>query len=67
MSVPPTALLPLRYKSADEFSEKFPVASVELKEQTYIDDQLIAAPDMPELREKTVQMDEILDHAGMSN
>ena len=55
------------HKSADEFSEKFPVASVELKEQTYINDQLIAAPNMPELREKTVQMDEILGHAGMSN
>ena len=55
------------HKSADEFSKKYPVASIELKEQTYIDDQLVAAPDMPRLHEKTVQMDEILDHAGMSN
>ena len=55
------------HKSADHFAEKYPVASAELKSQTYVDDELVAAEDDATLREKTSQMDEICDHANMPN
>ena len=32
------------YKSADRFAEVYPLESAEIKDQTYIDDELIAAP-----------------------
>ena len=54
-------------KSADSFSEIYPKESEEIKSQTYIDDQLIAAPTMEELCVKTTRMDEICEHAGMKN
>ena len=47
--------------------EIYPKESEEIKSQTYIDDQLIAAPTMEELRVKTTRMDEIWEHAGMKN
>ena len=47
------------YKSADLFADKYPDASVAIKEQTYIDDELPAAPTMEELQVKTDRMDEI--------
>ena len=55
------------HKSADTFAEVYPVESTELKEQTYIDDELIAARNMEEIRVKTSRMDEICEHAGMTN
>ena len=55
------------HKSADKFSEIYPVASKEVKEQTYVDDALIAARNKEEAIVKTRQFDEILDHADMPN
>ena len=55
------------HKSADVFSEIYPAESRELKEQTYIDDELVAAVDMEHAREKTSRLDEIGEHAGMPN
>ena len=55
------------HKSADCFANTYPIASAELKSQTYVDDELVAAPDDTTLREKTSQMDEICAHAAMPN
>ena len=55
------------HKSADKFSNIYPVESRELKEQTYIDDALIAAADMEEAKLKTARLDEICEHASMEN
>ena len=55
------------HKSADLFADKYPVESEEIKQQTYVDDELVAAPGMEELRLKTQRMDEICDHANMPN
>ena len=55
------------YKSADHFVPMYPVESKEIKLQTYIDDELIAARTMSELLIKTSRMDEICEHAGMKN
>ena len=55
------------HKSADLFADKYPLESEEIKQQTYVDDELIAAPDMVELRNKTKHMDEICEHANMPN
>ena len=55
------------YNSADKFSEIYPEESRELKNQTYIDDELAAAEDMEAALEKTRRFDEICDHAGMPN
>ena len=55
------------HKSADMFSEKYPEASQAIKEQTYIDDELVAAENNVKLHQKTDGMDEITAHAGMSN
>ena len=41
--------------------------SQELKDQTYVDDELVAAPYMEELIVKTQRMDEICQHANMPN
>ena len=55
------------HQSADLFAERYPIASQEIKDQTYVDDELTADTDMDTLREKTRQMDEITEHAGMPN
>ena len=55
------------HKSADAFSDIYPRESQELKEQTYIDDELISALDEKDARLKTQRMDEICKHAGMPN
>ena len=55
------------HKSADVFATVYPVASQDMKEQLYVDDELVADKSMVELKTKTQQMDEISDHAGMSN
>ena len=55
------------HKSADIFENDYPEASKAIKEQTYIDDELVAAENNNKLHQKTDQMDEITAHAGMSN
>ena len=55
------------HKSADEFASVYPIESREVKEQTYVDDELTAASDMTEARIKTSRWDEICNHAGMPN
>ena len=55
------------HQSADIFAKKYPVESAELKNQTYVDDELVAACDMETLKVKTQRMDEILNHADMPN
>ena len=55
------------HRSADAFAEKYPVESEEIKNQTYVDDQLIAASDMNAAQLKTQRMDEITAHANMPN
>ena len=55
------------HKSADEFKEIYPVEAAELKSQTYIDDELMAAEDKAKAVVKTSHVDEILSHAGMRN
>ncbi len=54
-------------KSADHFAEKYPVESEELKNQVYVDDELVAATDMTHAHNKTSRLDEICDYAGMPN
>ena len=55
------------HNSADEFASSYPVESQEVKDQTYVDDELTAAPNMHEARIKTSRWDEICAHAGMPN
>ena len=55
------------HKSADEFADIYPVESQEIKTQIYVDDELVAAEDFPQLHVKTERIDEITDHAGMHN
>ena len=55
------------YQSADAFAEKYPIESREMKEQTYVDDQLVADVDKDSMVQKTAHLDEILEHAGMPN
>ena len=55
------------HKSADEFEDVYPVESHEMKTQTYIDDQLVAADNKPNALVKTSRLDEIGAHAGMPN
>ena len=55
------------HKSADSFSENYPFESQYIKEQTYVDDELVAAPNMNELLTITSRLDEICDHASMHN
>ena len=45
----------------------YPAASRDIKEQTYVDDELVAAEDKEKLIIKTKQMDEISSHANMHN
>ena len=54
-------------KSAEEFAEKYPIESEEVKSQTYVDDQLGAATGKDEAVQKTQRWDEICDHASMPN
>ena len=54
-------------RSAELFAEKYPEESQELKDQTYVDDQLVAAPSKDLALQKTQRLDEITDHAGMPN
>jgi hypothetical protein len=53
--------------SADKFLSVYPEACQAIKEQTYIDDELVAAENREKLILKTKQMDEITEHAGMPN
>ena len=55
------------YKSADSFSEIYPEESLDMKEQTYVDDELVADEDEVSIRIKTKRLDEIGEHAGMPN
>ena len=55
------------HKSADAYAEIYPVESEEIKNQTYIDDALVAAPNHQAGIVKTSRLDEICDHAGMPN
>ena len=55
------------YKSADMFSDVYPVESQEIKDQSYVDDLLMAAEDTDRARIKTARIDEILEHASMPN
>ena len=55
------------HKSADSFAELYPLESKEIKDQTYIDDELVAAVDRKAVLLKTCRMDEIAEHAGMPN
>ena len=55
------------HRSADEFVEIYPEESQEMKDQTYVDDQLVAAKDNVHAVTKTNRLDEILAHAGMAN
>ena len=52
------------HASADEFASVYPIESREVKEQTYVDDELTAARDIHEARIKTSRWDEICEHAG---
>ena len=54
-------------KSADRFASSYPVESDDVKNQTYIDDTLIAAASDEEIREKATRIDEICADAGMEN
>ena len=53
--------------SADEFAERYPIESLEVKNQTYVDDGATAATDKETAVVKMGRWDEILDHAGMPN
>lgn len=53
------------HRSADHFAEKYLIESREMKEQTYIDDQLVAATYSETIGLKTERLDEIAEHAGM--
>ena len=55
------------HKSADIFSEKYPIESEELKKQTYVDDMLMADANKEQALLKTSRLDEIGKHAGMPN
>ena len=55
------------HKSADSFSEKYPYESQYIKDQTYVDDELIAASTMEDLVTMMSRLDEIKDHASMPN
>ena len=55
------------HKSADHFSDIYPYESQYIKDQTYIDDELVAANDSVELQTLLDRLDEICDHAGMHN
>ena len=55
------------HKSADLYENQYPEACQAIKEQTYIDDELVAAENEAALHQKTNQMDEITTHAGMKN
>ena len=55
------------HSSADKYQDVYPEACRDIKEQIYIDDELVAAENKVKLVEKTVQMDEITAHAGMRN
>ena len=53
------------HKSADNFASVYPVESVDVKSQTYVDDALVAAANNQEIHQKTDRIDEICDDAGM--
>ena len=53
--------------TADMFADIYPVESKEIKEQTYIDDELTAAPSKAEALIKTQRWDEIKAEASMPN
>ena len=60
----PTSAL---HKSADMYKDVYPEASRDIQQQTYVDDELVAAENEVSLHLKTQQMDEICAHAGMPN
>ena len=53
------------HQSADHFKDVYPEESEEIKNQTYVDDELVAATDKSHALVKTSRLDEITDHAGM--
>ena len=55
------------HKSADAFADIYPIECQEIKDQTYVDDQLIAAENLSEAKLKTKRIDEIGEHASMPN
>ena len=55
------------HKSADHFRDVYPIESQEIKDQTYIDDELVASVTLEDVKLKTKRMDEICEHAGMPN
>ena len=55
------------YKSADMFAHLYPEEVKLLKEQTYIDDQLLAAINMEKALLTTSRIDEICNRASMPN
>ena len=55
------------HQSADQFSTIYPEESQEIKSQTYVDDELVAAVDRKSALQKTSRLDEICAHAGMPN
>ena len=52
-------------KSADLFEETYPNTAEQLKNGSYVDDLGVVEESREELRERTREADEILEHAGM--
>ena len=55
------------HQSAHLIAEKYPVESAALKNQTFVDEEPVAACDKSTLKLNTKRMDEILEHADMPN
>ena len=55
------------HKSADAFKDVYPLETEELKNQTYIDDELMANLNKELALMKTARIDEISAYAGMPN
>ena len=53
------------YKSADLFSEKYPVTSIQIKDKSYVDDLGLTGNNRAEIEARTREADEILSHANM--
>ena len=58
------ATLALR-KSAEKYSQMFPITVSQLKDKSYVDDLGMTAGNMSELKERTSEADIILSHANM--
>ena len=53
------------YKSADMHKDSFPVMSIQLRDNSYVDDLGLTGKAAAELRKRTEEADIILKHAGM--